>query len=157
MCQSRDVIPEAKDFEPLDQEANARWSKFGKWERPYFPNLVGLLVEEIRIGYCRMRLPFRPELEQPMGIVHGGAIATLLDAVVVPAIGSAYPSSTGYSTVDLGIQYHSALRSEDAVAHGWVVRRGRRIVFCEAEAIGATSGKTIAKAMLTYSVSESSS
>jgi len=113
---------------------------------------VGLTVEEVRSGYCRMRMPFRPELEQPMGIVHGGAIATLLDAVVVPAIGSAYPASTGFSTVDLSIQYHSALRSEDAVAHGWVVRRGKRIVFCEAEARGATSGKTIAKAMLTYSV-----
>lgn len=146
------MIPRLEDFDELDPEATARWRRYGTWGRVYFPSLVGLTVEEIRSGYCRMRMPFRPELEQPMGVVHGGAIATLLDAVVVPAIGSAYPTSTGFSTVDLSIQYHSALRSEDAVAHGWVVRRGKRIVFCEAEARGANSAKTIAKAILTYSV-----
>lgn len=146
------MAPRIDDFEELDPENKARWARFGNWDRLYFPSLVGLVVEEIRVGYCRMRMPFRSELEQPMGIVHGGAIATLLDAVVVPAIGSAYPVSTGYSTVDLSIQYHSALRAEDAVAHGWVARRGKRIVFCEAEAVGAESGRVIAKAMLTYSV-----
>lgn len=153
MCQSREVIPDPNDYPLLDGESTARWARFGKWDRPYFPSLVGLEVEEVRLDYCRMRLPFRPDLEQPMGIVHGGAIATLLDAVVVPAIGSAYPTTTGYSTVDLAIQFHSALRTEDAVAHGWVVRRGKRIVFCEALAVGAVSGKSIAKAMLTYAVS----
>lgn len=146
------MVPSPEDFDELDPESRARWARFGTWDRAYFPTLLGLTLEEVRLGYCRMRMPFRPELEQPMGIVHGGAIASLLDAVVVPAIGSAYPASTGYSTVDLSIQYHSALRAEDAVAHGWVVRRGKRIVFCEAEAMGAASGKRIAKAMLTYSV-----
>ena len=140
------------DFAELPDDVTERWLRFGQWDRVYFPKLVGLRVEAVRLDYCRMVLPFKPELEQPMGIVHGGAIATLLDAVVVPAIGSAYPTSTGFSTVDLSIQYHSALRSEDAVAHGWVVRRGKRIVFCEAEARGANSAKTIAKAILTYSV-----
>lgn len=146
------MAPRPEDFDELDPETRARWARFGIWDRVYFPSLIGLAVEEVRSGYCRMRMPFRPELEQPMGIVHGGAIATLLDAVVVPAIGSAYPASTGFSTVDLSIQYHSALRAEDAVAHGWVVRRGKRIVFCEAEAEGSESGRMIAKALLTYSV-----
>lgn len=154
MCQSQTVLPDPNEFIPLDAEAASRWARFGKWDRDYFPNLVGLEVEEIRVGYCRMRLPFRSVLEQPMGIVHGGAIATLLDAVVVPAIGSAYSASTGYSTVDLSIQFHSSLKAEDAVAHGWVVKRGRRIVFCEAVAIGSTSGRVIAKAALTYAISD---
>jgi uncharacterized protein (TIGR00369 family) len=148
------MLPDPNDFSPLDADAASRWSRFGKWDREYFPTLVGLEVEEIRIDYCRMRLPFRPALEQPMGIVHGGAIATLLDAVVVPAIGSAYSVGTGYSTVDLNIQFHSSLKAEDAVAHGWVVKRGRRIVFCEATAIGATTGRVIAKAALTYAISD---
>lgn len=145
----------AQRFEALDPETAARWSKFGRWDRQYFVQVVGIDVEEVRFDYCRMRLPFRPELEQPMGVVHGGAIATLLDVVVVPAIGSRYGADVGYSTVDMHVQYLSALVKEDAVAEGWVVKRGRSVVFCEAEIIGATSGKLIARAVLTYNVSGS--
>lgn len=138
------------DFEPVSDDAHERWMKFGRWERVYFPQLLGITVEEVRVDYCRMRMPFRPELEQPMGIVHGGAIATLLDVVVVPAIGSVLEPSVGFSTVDMHVQYLSSLVGEDAVAEGWVAKRGRSLVFCEAEIVGATSAKTIARASLTY-------
>ena len=84
-----EMYPRALLFEELPPEVDARWKNFGQWERTYFPKLVGLHVEETRLGYCRMVMSFREELEQPMGIVHGGAIATLIDASVVPAIGSA--------------------------------------------------------------------
>lgn len=142
----------AERFPLLDAEAASRWARFGHWDRAYFVNLVGIVVEDVRLGYCRMRLPFRPELEQPMGIVHGGAIATLIDVVVVPAIGSAYEPQVGYSTIDLHVQYLSALRNEDALAEGWVTKRGRNIVFTEAEVLGATSGRVVARGALTYHV-----
>jgi len=143
----------AEQFEPLDPASVERWQKFGKWDRVYFPGLLGLQVEEVRRDYCRMRLPFRPELEQPAGVVHGGAIATILDSVVVPAVGSAYSAEHRYSTVDMNVQYLSALVQEDAIAEGWVVKRGRTMVFCEAELIGATKGNLVARSLLTYHVS----
>jgi len=148
-----EMYPRANDFEILTPEVNDRWKNFGQWDRTYFPKLVGLHVEEIRIGYCRMTLPFRDELEQPMGVVHGGAIATLIDASVVPAIGSAYDNTVGYSTVDLHVQYHNALVKEDAIAEGWVTKRGRSVVFCESEVFGRTSGKQIARGYMPYSIS----
>lgn len=143
----------ADGFALLDDERADRWKKFAKWERTYFPMVVGLQVEEVREDYCRMRLPFRAELEQPAGVVHGGAIATILDSVVVPAVGSAYTAEHRYSTVDMHVQYLSALIQEDGIAEGWVIRRGRTTVFCEAELIGGTSGKLIARSLLTYNVS----
>lgn len=142
----------AADFEPLDGEVHARWMNFGRWSRPYFPQLVGIEVQDVRRDYCRMRLPFRPEIEQPMGIVHGGAIATLIDVVVVPAIGSAYDQEVGFSTVDLQIQFLRPLVEESAIAEGIVVKRGRRIIFCSAEVVGESSGKAIARGTLTYAV-----
>ena len=54
----------------------------------YFPRLVGLTLEGVRTDYCRTHLPWRAEITQSHGIGHGGAIATLIDSVVVPAIGS---------------------------------------------------------------------
>jgi uncharacterized protein (TIGR00369 family) len=142
----------ADRFAPLADEAAGYWLKFGNWSRTYFPSLVGLRVDEVRVDYCRMRLPFRPELLQPGGVVHGGAIATLLDSVVVPAIGSAYRLDAVYSTVDMHVQFLSSVRDDDLVAEGWVVRRGRTTVFAEAEAVAASSGKLIARSVLTYNV-----
>ena len=140
------------EFEVLDPVSTERWMSFGRWSRPYFPELVGIEMLEVRRDYCRMRLPFRPELEQPMGIVHGGAIATLIDVVVVPAIGSGYDQEVGFSTVDMQIQYLRPLKQESAIAEGVVVKRGRRIIFCSADVVGETSGALIAKGTLTYSV-----
>jgi uncharacterized protein (TIGR00369 family) len=142
----------ADRFEPLPPAAAARWATFARWDRTYFPNLVGLEVEELRTDYCRMRLPYRPELEQPAGLVHGGAIATLVDTVVVPAVGAAYPKDWRYSTLTMDIQYLGAVAREDAVAEGWVTQRGRSIVFCQAEVVTA-GGRTAATGALTYRVS----
>ena len=142
----------AEQFAPLRSDASARWTKYGVWDREYFANLVGLTVEEMRTDYCRMRMPFRPQLEQAGGVVHGGALATLLDTVVVPAVGAAYDTEMRFSTVDMHVQFLSALIGEDAIAEGWVVKRGRSVVFCESEVTNA-AGKLIARSVLTYNVS----
>ena len=142
----------ADDFAPLGNAAAQRWSKFGNWDRQYFSSHLGLQIEEIRTDYCRMRMPFRPELEQAGGVIHGGAITSLLDTVVVPAVGSAYEQEARFSTVDMHVQFMSALIGEDAVAEGWIVKRGRTVVFCESEARTASAGKLIARSVLTYNV-----
>lgn len=142
----------AADFQPAPAETAEVWHRFGKWDRPYFPSLVGVEVEEVRLDYCRMRLPFKPELEQPMGLVHGGAIATLIDVVVVPAIGSNIDPGVGYSTVDMHIQYMNALVKDGAVAEGWVVKRGRSLMFCRAEVFAESTGRLLATGSLTYAI-----
>ncbi|MGE5210539.1 MAG: PaaI family thioesterase [Acidobacteriota bacterium] len=142
----------ADRYEPLPDDAAARWAKFGKSETVFYPMLLGLEVEEARIDYCRMRLPFRSELLQPGGVVHGGAIASLMDAVLVPAVGSVLGPRDRYSTVDLHVQFIGAVKDEDVVAEGWVTKRGRTVVFCESEAFGASTGRLIARAILTYNV-----
>ena len=142
----------AVDHAELDPEAAARWANFGQRVPLTYPGLLGLEVEEVRVDYCRMRLPARNELLQAGGgVVHGGAIASLLDSVVVPAIGAGLAPEAEFATVDLHVQYHRALRGA-AVAEGWVTRRGRRVVFCEAEAVSADTGEVIARALLTYNV-----
>lgn len=142
----------ADQFAPLRPNAAERWANFGQWDREYFPTHVGLEIEELRTDYCRMRMPFRPALEQAGGVVHGGALATLLDTVVVPAVGSAYEQEARFSTVDMHVQFLSALIGEDAIGEGWVVKRGRTVVFCESEVTTASTGKLIARSVLTYNV-----
>lgn len=147
----------AERFEPLDDATTDRWMRFGRSGTTTYPMLLGLVVEDIRRDYCRMRLPFRDELLQAAGFVHGGAFASLLDHVMVPAVGAVLDPGANYSTVDMHVQYIRGIvggeRAEDAIAEGWVTRRGRRTVFCEAEAYGASTGDLLAKSVLTYAVS----
>lgn len=139
----------AQDFDLLPQSVQERWSSYGAWpEQAYFAQMVGIEVEELRRDYARMRLPWRPELNQPSGLMHGGAIATLIDTVVVPAIGTAYAVPRPFSTIEMAVRYLAPVRSEDLVAEGWVSRRGKRVVFCEVDvrtagAVKVASGNLI--------------
>ncbi len=152
------ISTRADDFEPLDEATTQRWLRFGRSGTTTFPMLLGMEVEDVRRDYCRMRLPFRDELLQAAGFMHGGAIASLLDHVMVPAVGAVLAPKANYSTVDMHVQYLRGIvggdRAEDAIAEGWVTRRGRRTVFGESEVFGARTGERIAKSVLTYAVSE---
>jgi uncharacterized protein (TIGR00369 family) len=144
----------AERFAPLPPEKLKTWSTFGAWPNStYFSQYVGLSVEELRTDYARMRLAYRPELNQPAGVVHGGAIATLIDTVVIPAIGTGYDTRTPMVTVSMNVQYLGELKEEDGIGEGWVEHRGRSMVFCRVEVSGATSGRTCANATLVYKVS----
>lgn len=144
----------AEQFAPLSDETLEQWANFGSWPgQTFFPQVVGLVVEELRTDYARMRLPYRPELNQPAGVVHGGAIATLIDTVVVPAIGTAYNVRPRMLTVSMNVQYLGAVVEEDAIGEGWIEQRGRSMLFCRAEVTGGTSGRLCANATLVYKVS----
>ena len=146
-------IPDPGQFDELPGARAERWAGFGHWDRVYFPQEIGLVMEEARDGYARMRLPYRPELEQPAGVVHGGALATLVDTVVVPAVGAHYDEVPIMLTLSLTLQFLGAVREEDAIAHGWVVRRGRSVVFCEAAVVTA-SGQPAVTGTLVYRISQ---
>ena len=147
------LVPDPGSFEPVAPERAAMWRNFGKWEQPLFPQLVGLQIEEIRLDYCRMRLPYRDELNQPAGVVHGGAIATLADCAVMAAAWSAVDAGGSLRgvTVSLTLNYLETARAEALVAHGRVVRRGRSLCTCEVDIEGA-DGRLVAKGLATYKV-----
>jgi uncharacterized protein (TIGR00369 family) len=146
------TAPNRERFAPLAPERARAWSNFPNFGRTYFPRFVGLVLEELRTDYARMRLPYRPELEQPAGVLHGGAIATLIDTVVVPAIGGGYDEPRMLLTVDMHVSYLGAVAGQDAVAEGWVEKRGRSMVFCRVE-VRSAAGELASTASLVYKVS----
>lgn len=129
------------------------WRNFCVWpDRELFPKHLGFQVEELREDYARLRLPYRPVLEQPAGPVHGGAIAALIDTVVVPAVGWVHPVVPQMLTLTMSVEYRAALVGVDAVAEGWVNQRGNSIVFCEAEVRAADDARVVANGRLVYKV-----
>lgn len=148
---TEDLAPNAHRFAPLTPEQAVRWANFPDRDRIIFPTFIGLQVEEVRNNYGRMRLPYRPEYEQTAGVVHGGAIATLIDTVVVPAVGSGYDVPVAMLTLSMTLNFIGAVVGEDTVAEGWIERRGRATVFCRAEARTAKRG-LVTSASLVYTV-----
>jgi uncharacterized protein (TIGR00369 family) len=142
----------ANRFPPLPDDRAARWARFGQWDTEWYPQFLGLRIEEVRTDYARMRLAYRPEFRQPAGVWHGGVIASMVDTVVVPAVGGGYDEPRQMFTIDMQLRYLAPIGEEDAIAEGWVVRRGRSIVYCDAE-VCAASGALAATATLVYKVS----
>ena len=91
----------------------------------------------------------------PIGSVHGGYAATLLDSACGCAVHSALSSEQGYTTLELKIAYHRGLSvtTGQVRAEGKVVSIGKRVAFAEAQIIDE-AGRLYASATSTLLVFE---
>jgi uncharacterized protein (TIGR00369 family) len=119
-----------------------------------FAQLVGLRVERIEDDYAELVMPYRPELATAADVVHGGAIASLID---VAATGAAWSAATfdaegaraatiGY-TVDLLSPAHGS--NLKAVAR--VIRRGATICHCDVD-VADDAQRLVAKGLVLYRI-----
>ena len=85
-----------------------------------------------------------------LGMVHGGAMCTLLDTVTGGALHTTLPEGVGYTTVEIKVNYLKAVTvaSGTLTAVGTVVKAGSRIGFTEAKITDA-SGALVATATST--------
>jgi uncharacterized protein (TIGR00369 family) len=83
-------------------------------------------------------------------VVHGGAIASLIDSAGVVAVWSNVdPNVTRGATIDLTVNYMAAAESVDLTAEAQVIRRGRSVVFVDVD-VRSPTGERIAKGLVTY-------
>ena len=73
----------------------------------------------------------------PIGTVHGGYAATLLDSACGCAVHSRLTASQAYTTLDLKVAYHKPITKDTGLlrAEGRVLSFGRRAAFAEAKLI----------------------
>jgi len=79
-----------------------------------------------------------PEHLNPLGTIHGGWFATLLDSALGCAIHTMMPAGRAYTTAELGVNLVKALtpRVERVRAEGKVVHCGRQLATAEARLVG---------------------
>jgi uncharacterized protein (TIGR00369 family) len=75
----------------------------------------------------------------PIGTVHGGYAATLLDSACGCAVHSQLTATQAYTTLDLNVSYHKPITRETSPlrAEGRVRSLGKRVAFAEAQLIDA--------------------
>jgi len=69
----------------------------------------------------------------PIGTVHGGYAATLLDSAMGCAVHTLMKDGQGYTTLELKVAYHRPMTNESGTvrAEGKVISLGRRAAFAE--------------------------
>lgn len=120
---------------------------------PHSPHAaaLGISIVEIAPDRAVLQMPFKPELVTMGDVIHGGAISTLIDTAATVAAWATdeVPDSPSGATVSLSINFISAAQAVDLLAEARVVRRGRKLSFCEVEARDP-DGSPVANGIATY-------
>jgi uncharacterized protein (TIGR00369 family) len=76
---------------------------------PGIATLLGMRLVTVEEGRVVFEVDAKPEFSNPLGTVHGGIHATLLDSALGCAIHSALPAGVGYTTLELKVNYIRAV------------------------------------------------
>src|SRR5262249_26036389 len=107
------------------------------------------------VDRVRVRLPYRAALTTIADMIHGGAIASLVDVAATAACWaspSVDPSARG-TTIGFSINYLNAARGRDLCATAEVIERGRSISVCDVQ-VPDGDGGVVARATVTYKLSQ---
>ena len=112
---------------------------------------LGLRLDSIGTDEATLVLPFRPELATMDDVIHGGAIASLIDTAGMAAAWAddVEPEALAGATVSLHVDYVAAARREDLLAIATVARRGRSLAFTDVR-VTEPGGRLVAKGSLVY-------
>ena len=109
-------------------------------ELPYAPiaKTLDFLLVEIARGRAVFQGTPRAEHLNPLGTVHGGWFATLLDSALGCAVHTMLPAGRAYTTAELGLNLVRAItpKVQRVRAEGVVVHCGRQLATATARLVG---------------------
>jgi len=114
-----------------------------------FAKLLGLEMGQIRNGEATLHLAVRDELKQNQGVMHGGAVASLIDTASAFAVITQLEPNERVTTTDLTIHYLRPIVSGRLTATARVIRGGRRLFVLSVEVMNEQQ-KLVATAITTY-------
>ena len=117
----------------------------GTFPAPPIARVLGFRVSEVEAG--RVVFTYEPVFDHynPLGSVHGGIAATLLDSVMGCCIHTTLKAGTGYTTVEIKVNYVRAMTDKTGPvrAEGKVINVGARIATSEGRLVDG-AGKLLA-------------
>jgi uncharacterized protein (TIGR00369 family) len=140
----------AKAGQGRDGLAFLRALMAGEISPPPLIALLGIDLVAAEPGRVTMRMGPGEYLYNPLGSVHGGALASLLDSVMGCAVHSTLPLGRGYTTLEIKVNYLRAVTAASGplTAVGEIVHAGRRQAVAEARLTDGT-GRLCATASTT--------
>lgn len=113
--------------------------------------LLGMQLVSVADDVVAVRLPFRPEVTTLGDLVHGGAIAALVDVTATAAAwtGADLARSPRGTTIGFSLNFLQGAVGTDLVATARVIQRGKSVQVIEVD-VGNEAGAACARATVTY-------
>lgn len=123
----------------------------GEEPAPPIAELMGFDLIEVDEGYALFRGEPGEQHLNPIGSVHGGFAATLLDSALGCAVHTTLPPGVGYSTLELSVNLVRGITpaTGPVLAEGHIVHAGRRTATAEAKLHAEDGGALLAHATTT--------
>jgi len=102
---------------------------------------LGIEIADLKPGEIELRMPYAIAYTQQHGFVHAGIITTALDTACGYAAFSLMPDDAAVLTVEFKANLIAPARGEFFLFRAQVVKPGRTITFCDAQAFGSEEGK----------------
>ncbi len=106
----------------------------GEVPGPPIAYLFGFSMTSVDVGDVVFGCTPDESAYNPIGLVHGGLVCTLLDTVTGCAVHTTLPAEVGYTSIEIKVNYLRPVHADmPLIAHGWVTKPGRRVAFAEAD------------------------
>jgi len=117
---------------------------------PSIGRLLGMELTDVEHGRVGFTLSTVPDFANPLGTVHGGIAATMLDSAMGCAVHTTLPAGVGYTTLELKVNYIRSVATDGRTltAEGTVIHAGRTTATAEGRVHDA-AGNLIAHATTT--------
>jgi uncharacterized protein (TIGR00369 family) len=127
-------------FHPADSNFEARVrASFG---RQGAMKLIGAELTTVEPGHVVIELPYRADLTQQHGFIHGGMTAMIADSAAGYAAFSLFPADSSILTVEFKINLVAPADGERLVASARVKKTGRTLTVCEFEVAAVKQGRS---------------
>jgi uncharacterized protein (TIGR00369 family) len=113
---------------------------------------IGMHTDLLECGRAVLRLPFRPSMLRPGGVVSGPTIMALADACMYAVVLSAIGKIKLAVTTSFTINFLYAARPADLLADGSILRLGKRLAVMAVTVHSEGHGEPVAHATGTYSI-----
>jgi len=111
------------------------------FERQAVMATLGARLARVAPGEVEIEWPYRAELAQQHGFLHAGILATMLDSACGYAAFSLMPADAAVLSVEFKVNLLAPAAGERFAARARVIRSGRTITVCEADAWAIRNGE----------------
>jgi len=116
---------------------------------PYI-NLLQMELIEIKPGEATLELKVRDELRQPQGLLHGGAISSLIDTATAFAAATMLENGENAFTSNLTVHFLRSVKEGKVTCKAKVIKSGKRLITVSAEVLN-DSDELVATSLTSYS------
>ena len=127
-------------FHPADPHFESRVR--ASFARQAAMKLIGAELKTVEPGHVVVELPYRTDLTQQHGFVHGGMTAMIADSAAGYAPFTLFPVDSSILTVEYKINLVAPADGERLVASARVKKTGRTLTICEFEVVAQKHGRS---------------